>query len=217
MSTSNGVARTVLWIRHGATDWNVSGRYLGGTDLPLNDVGRAEVRRLAEACRNLRVRRLLTSPLQRAHATALALQQVWQCELVVDDRLKELHFGAWEGLTVPEIQQRFPKLWAQWLTCSVQGPFPGGGESFAAMHRRVGAFVKAYATDVTEPIAVVAHGGVLRSALVHVLRLPIPYYWSLQIGRASVSCTQHEGNPVVLEYLNRCVSDEATDGVNAHA
>src|SRR3989338_5862315 len=105
----------ILWIRHGATDWNLNGRYLGGTDLPLNDTGRAEFQRLVAAYRASPVRRIYASPFQRAHASAQLLQQAWGCELVVDERLKELHFGAWEGLTTPEIQQKFPKLWREWL------------------------------------------------------------------------------------------------------
>ena len=207
----------VLWIRHGATDWNLSGRYLGGTDLPLNEVGRAEVQRLVAAYRTAPVRTLYTSPLQRARDTAAALQRAWGCRLVVDERLKELHFGAWEGLTVPEIRRQFSKLWAQWLTCTVRGPFPGGGDSFAVFHRRVGAFVKERCGEVRRPFAVVAHGGVLRSVMVHALRLQVPYYWAFHFGRASVTCTRHEKRRVALEYLNRCFSAEAEVGVDAHA
>ena len=135
----------------------------------------------------------------------------------MDERLKELHFGAWEGLTVPEIERKFPTLWRQWLTCTTRGPFPGGGESFSVFHRRVGAFVKERCAHVAAPCAVIAHGGVLRSALVHLLRLPVPYYWAFQFGRASVTCTRHETTRVMLEYLNRCFSEEADAGVDEHA
>lgn len=207
----------VLWIRHGATDWNLNGRYLGGTDLPLNAIGRAEVQRLVAAYRGTPIARLYTSPFQRALATARACQAAWGCELIVDERLRELHFGAWEGLTVPEIQRQFPTLWAQWCACAVRGPFPGGGDSFAAFHRRVGAFVKERTQQLTAPAAVVAHGGVLRSALVHLLKLPVPYYWTFHVGRASVTCTRHEGSQVTLEYVNRCFSDDQDAGVDVHA
>ena len=207
----------VLWIRHGATDWNLNGRYLGGTDLPLNDTGRAEMRRLIAAYAQAPITRLYASPFQRALESARLCQQAWGCELIVDERLKELHFGAWEGLTVPEIQRQFPKLWDQWCACTVRGPFPGGGESFAAFHRRVGAFVKERLGHVEQPVAVVAHGGVLRSALVHLLNLQVPYYWAFHVGRASVTCTRHDGPRVALEYLNRCFSNEAEAGVDEHA
>lgn len=207
----------VLWIRHGATDWNLTGRYLGGTDISLNDTGRAEFQRLVEAYRAQPVRRIYSSPFQRALESAKVLQQAWDCELVVDERLKELHFGAWEGLTTPEIQQKFPKLWQEWLACKAHGPFPGGGESFAVFHRRVGDFIKERCDHVAEPLAVVAHGGVLRSSLVQLLRLPLSYYWAFQFGRASVTRTRHDGPRVVVEYVNRCFSDEARTGVDEHA
>ncbi len=211
------MSQAILWIRHGATDWNLDGRYLGGTDLPLNDVGRAEVKRLLTAYRQATVRTLFTSPLQRARESAELLRRAWRCDLVVDERLKELHFGTWEGLTTEAIRRKYPELWKRWLQCTVTGPFPGGGENFTVFHRRVGAFVKEHCTRVKTPCAVVAHGGVLRTVMLHLLQLPPAYYWSFHFGRASVSCTRHDGTHVSVEYLNRCFSDEAKIGVDEHA
>jgi alpha-ribazole phosphatase len=206
-----------LWMRHGATDWNLNGRYLGGTDLPLNDEGHAEVRRVIKAYRKLPVDRVYTSPLVRARATAEVYAQAWSCEVVVDERLRELHFGAWEGKTTAEIQAEYPKLWGQWLDLSMKGPFPGGGESFAVMHRRVGDFLRDVALPPTERIAVVAHGGVLRASMVHLLNLQLEYYWRMQFDRASVSCTSHDGQRVVLDYLNRSYANAALGGMDPHA
>jgi probable phosphoglycerate mutase len=101
-------------FRHGQTDWNKEGRIQGHLDVPLNDTGRAEGRRLARALRLLPIRLVLTSDLSRAVDTATivlreAVAKGWHSEVPVihDPRLREVHLGALQGLTHSEIHARF--------------------------------------------------------------------------------------------------------------
>ncbi len=108
-----------LAIRHGETAWNLEGRFQGHSDIPLCEQGRHRTARLAESLvSRLRgdpsARRpavVLSSPLRRAVETAEVLCQrlgMPRDAVVIDERLREVSFGTWEGLTTLEVKERFP-------------------------------------------------------------------------------------------------------------
>jgi probable phosphoglycerate mutase len=145
-------------LRHGPTEWNALGKVQGHTDIPLSDAGLAKMA-------NLRLPfatpRLYASPLLRARQTveALGLKNP-----MLDARLMEQNWGAWEGLTRDEILSQYGAD-AFEKAGSKQGEAfrPGGGESTGELHDRVAAFLKDVAQEESDAIAV-AHLGVLRAA-----------------------------------------------------
>ena len=157
-----------LFSRHGETDWNVAGRWQGKTDIPLNDVGRAQ----AEA-NGLRLRAylagngleasslpILASPLCRARETAEILaRHIGRSAdtITLDQRLMELTFGIWEGLTLDEVKARHPEGFEERLKTSWH--YRGhGGESYNCLKERVLPLLE----SLDAPCLVVAHGGTLR-------------------------------------------------------
>ncbi|MBK8460311.1 MAG: histidine phosphatase family protein [Micropruina sp.] len=95
-------AHVVLW-RHGQTDWNLSGRYQGQGDQPLNAVGIEQARVVAPLLAGMAPARVLSSDLQRARVTAEALCAISGNELEIDPRLQEINVGHWVGMTKDEI------------------------------------------------------------------------------------------------------------------
>jgi broad specificity phosphatase PhoE len=145
-------------LRHGPTDWNAAGRVQGHTDIPLSDAGLA---RMSALRLPVTVSRIYASPLLRARQTVEALDLA---NPILDARLMEQNWGAWEGLTREEILSQagadaFVKAGSE------QGEAfrPGGGESTGELHARVAAFLKDVARDDGDAVAV-AHLGVLRAA-----------------------------------------------------
>ena len=161
------VARPPLYfIRHGETDWNVVKRYQGQTDTPLNDRGRGQAARNGEVLRGLlgtdaegRVD-FVASPLMRTSETmaiARASMGLPREGFRTDDRLKEIHFGHWEGLLWEDLANADP----EGLAARLADPWhwqPRGGESYAMLARRVGAFLD----EQKRPALVVSHGVVSR-------------------------------------------------------
>ena len=96
---------TILITRHGETDWNAAGRWQGHSDTPLNERGREQARALAESLDG--VDAVYASDLARARETAEILAERLGLDVHVDPRLRERGFGAWEGLTAEEIEERF--------------------------------------------------------------------------------------------------------------
>jgi len=161
----------LILIRHGETDWNRELRFQGQLDVPLNAIGLEQARRVAGRLAQESVHQLISSDLQRALQTAQAVagQMTAQVEPVLDAALREQHFGVVEGLCVPDIQQKFPQAWAQWVRFDAHYAFEGG-ECTRDFHARVLAALRALAhRHAGQTVAVVTHGGVLdmvyRSAL----------------------------------------------------
>lgn len=158
---------TLYLIRHGETDWNAEGRLQGGKDIPLNDFGRVQAEEAAQKLRELRPDAedlaYLCSPMSRARETmeiarrAIGLHPPFY---KVDERLREITFGEWEGLTWKDVRRVDPAR-AQARELGKWDYVPPGGESYQMLMERVMPAL----TVLTRDSVVVSHGGVMRAAL----------------------------------------------------
>ncbi|MEU3011272.1 bifunctional RNase H/acid phosphatase [Nocardia asteroides] len=126
----------LLLLRHGQTELSVQRRYSGRGNPPLTELGREQADRAAKMlAAKGDIAAVVTSPLQRARATAEAAAAALDVPLRVLDGLIETDFGDWEGLTFAEAVQRDPQLHADWLgDPSIPAP---GGESFDQVRERI--------------------------------------------------------------------------------
>ena len=106
--------RIILW-RHGRTEWNLAGRVQGQTDVPLDDVGREQARESAARLATLGPTRIVTSDLRRAADTAAVLGALCGVEVETGLRLREMEFGAREGLTWAEAWEQMPDGMRAWV------------------------------------------------------------------------------------------------------
>ena len=151
----------ILLARHGETVDNVEPqRFQGSRDTPLNDRGRRQAARLAEAVAGEGLAAIWTSHLSRARETAEIVGTALGIVPRVDERLAESYRGRWEGRLVEEIEREEPAAWAAWRRGGADFRFPGG-ESLAEHQRRALAALE----DVREgplPALVICHGGTVR-------------------------------------------------------
>jgi broad specificity phosphatase PhoE len=158
---------TLILVRHGETDWNRDGRWQGHADAPLNERGREQARRLAAELAGEDVAAVYSSDLSRARETADIIAERLGRDVSVDPRLREVHVGSWSGLTMPEIEERFPAEFARWRSGDAGHSF-ADGETYAAMGERVVAAVEEIAAQHPgEQVVIVLHGGPVRSVLAH--------------------------------------------------
>jgi broad specificity phosphatase PhoE len=161
------VTPTIYFVRHGETDWNLEGRLQGQKDIPLNDLGRVQAEEAGRRLKGLvdRVEDLdyVASPMARTRETMELLRTALGLPPTayrLDDRLVELTFGSWEGMTWKEVRKAEPTLAAarerdKW------GYVPPGGESYAMLADRV----RPILDDISRETVIVAHGGVARAFL----------------------------------------------------
>ncbi|MEU8296887.1 histidine phosphatase family protein [Micromonospora sp. NPDC048909] len=161
------MTRLIIW-RHGNTDWNAANRVQGQTDVPLNDLGREQARAAAPLLAGLRPDALVASDLSRAAETAAALAALTGLPVRSDARLRERHFGRWQGLTLTEVAEQFPAEYARWRAGD---PDPGAEiETLDDLGKRVGTALTEAADAVPGGTVVVAtHGGGARQGVGHLL------------------------------------------------
>ena len=135
-SLSRGRPTSTVLLRHGETALSAERRFAGRGDIPLTEAGLAQA---AAAAGRLAARGgidvIVTSPLQRARQTAEAAAKATGAPLEVSGDLAETDFGKWEGMTFAEASARWPDELSAWLGSAEASP--PGGESFAAVARRV--------------------------------------------------------------------------------
>jgi broad specificity phosphatase PhoE len=162
---------TLILVRHGETDWNRDGRWQGGSDTSLNELGREQARALAERLDG-EIDVIYSSDLARARETAEIVAAKLGREVRVDPRLRERGFGSWEGLTMPEIEQRFTDAYRRWS--AGEGAGADDAEPFETFSARVNDFL----ADVLrlhpgEEVLVISHGGSIR--VIHALAAGLDY------------------------------------------
>ena len=156
----------LICVRHGQTPWNARKRFQGQTDVPLDDVGRAQAAALAALLRRERIDAAVSSDLIRAAETARIVLGPRTVALRLDPAWREMNFGAWEGLTWEEIRAATPGPVRGGET-TVEEYAPPGGETFDALCARVEAAVERAAAQVAQDAVVLAatHAGPLHALL----------------------------------------------------
>ncbi|TMR94410.1 histidine phosphatase family protein [Nonomuraea basaltis] len=160
------MSRRIVCLRHGQTLWNVEQRFQGHSDIPLDETGVAQASRAASLLASLRPTLIVSSDLQRANDTALALGRVVGLDVAVDKDFRERGGGQWEGLTREEIAARWPQEYSAW-----EAP---DGEPVTDVAARVAAAMRRWAArlDGDGLLVVASHGAALRLGICELLGLP---------------------------------------------
>jgi broad specificity phosphatase PhoE len=162
----------IYYIRHGETEWNADGRLQGTQDTALNELGRKQAAQAGHVLADLLVRDgrdksripFVSSPLNRARATMELVRGALQLpvrQYAIDDRLREIGYGRWEGYTLAEMQAADPVFFAQRLADKWRVA-PEGGETYEAVQQRMSEWYAELKADTV----VVAHGGTARALMV---------------------------------------------------
>lgn len=174
-------------IRHAQTRGNVERRYLGRTESDLTETGAAQQSKILKHLSGTAFDAVFASPSGRTMALAERLAQNNHVLLEKDDRLREMHFGIFDGLTAAEAQKKNVEVWQAWLSDFDHYRLPGG-ESFQDLKARFAAIwqdIKKTYTDDAQ-IALVTHGGVARAALAVLCSMPDALTWHIETRPASL-------------------------------
>lgn len=153
----------VVFVRHGRTVENESGRFGGITDTPISFAGAVGAAAAAKKVEGRAFAEVYSSPLKRAVQTSEILGiEGWH-----DDRLKEINFGVFEGMSYEEILERYPDEAREWTDDYINFRIPDG-ESLRELYERVGSFLDDM-EGKNGTVLVVTHEGVIKCALCCVL------------------------------------------------
>lgn len=200
---ADGATRIVL-VRHGEPDDTVRGRCYGRLDPGLSPRGREQMWRTWQLLSGEPVTAIYCSPSRRAVESA-SLGAIDGLAVTVDERLREIDFGQFEGLTYDDIARQFPEKYEEWMTRPTDVSFPGG-ESFGGMSVRVlEAIDDIRRLHRGKTIVTVSHGGVNRIALAAALDLDPRRILRLDQAYSSVNVIDYIGDEPLVRLINAAV------------
>jgi len=186
-----------LWlVRHGETEWSLSGKHTSRTDIPLTDQGRKRAEKLRDYLKGTKFDAVFESPMERARETCAIAG--FGNQAVVDDGLMEWDYGVYEGRTTREIQAEIPG-WSVWKDEIV------GGETVEHVGERAdGVIARALAAaPAGGKVALFAHAHILRILAARWIRLEARAGSLFALGTGSVSVLGWERETRVIEAWNR--------------
>lgn len=191
-------------IRHGQTDWNHNLKYQGHADTSLSPMGEQQARLLARHLRDVPFTAIYASDLKRAFDTARIVAAAHNLPVQVVPQLREIKFGAWEGLTSEEIEAGWPDSIKRLYTEPDALSIPGG-ESFRQLRARATAAVHTLVQrHPHDTVAVVSHGGTIRTIICAALGIDLNHVWNIRQDNTAVNILEYFDDRVVLALLNDC-------------
>jgi probable phosphoglycerate mutase len=201
MSTMS-VRHDVILVRHGQTEWSAEGKHTGRSDVPLTELGRRQAEALGAMLGGADFARVLSSPLTRAWET---MERAGYAGGTAADDLMEWDYGIFEGRRTLDIRAEIPD-WSVWVSPIV------GGESVDEVGERADRVI----ADVLEadgPIAIFAHGHLLRILAARWMGLPAVNGANLRLDTATVSTLGWEWESRVIRHWNEVCHLRSMDPV----
>jgi broad specificity phosphatase PhoE len=193
---------TLILVRHGQTDWNVNGRYMGWIDEPLNGDGLWQAERLARRLDRWPIGAVFSSPLSRAFRTAEIVAGPHSLPVQAVEDLGEMRIGAWQGMYAGEIAAGYPELWKTWRANPGDFRMPGGESLGEVRQRAVRGFNRMTDGEEGKMVLAVMHDVVVRLLVAHCLGVSADIYRRLEVGNASMTLIERDGDRCRLRVLN---------------
>jgi len=196
----NGKAASRIYlIRHGETANAGEVCFNGHFDIDLSDKGREQSLLLAKALRNLPISAVYSSDLKRTQIGAKFIADGHNLKHVPYKELRELAFGDWEGLSISEVNRKYPEKLKERLENIELFQVEDGESFFQLKDRVIPKFEQILTAHPSDNIVILCHGGVIRIILSHILKISIKNIFCINQPYASVNIIQYyeEGNPVV--------------------
>ncbi|MFE4615022.1 bifunctional RNase H/acid phosphatase [Streptomyces sp. NPDC056747] len=197
-----GAPATFVLLRHGETALTPEKRFSGsgGTDPELSAAGLRQAEAVAEAlAARGTIQEIVSSPLTRCRQTAAAVAARLGLDVHIERGLRETDFGAWEGMTFGEVRERYGDDLDAWLASPKAAP-TGGGESFAAVARRVAATRdRLTAAHAGRTVLLVTHVTPIKTLVRLALGAPPESLFRMELSAASISAVAYyaDGNASV--------------------
>jgi probable phosphoglycerate mutase len=205
-SGNDDVKRAVYLLRHGEPDLTGERRFVGQVDPPLNERGLEQAHLWRRELASEEFDRICCSDLIRSHQTAEIISGDQSKRLTVVPQLREINLGAWDGLFMSEVQDRFPLEWKR-RGENLTGFRPPGGESFADLQGRVVPQFDDLVANTSGKMLVVGHAGVNRVWLCHILGIPLNNLFRLAQEYGRLSIVDYSRESLRLMALNLTASD----------
>jgi len=201
------IIKKIYLVRHGQTSWNLEGKTQGSKDSILTSLGLKQAEMLGQRLNKIQFDAIYCSPLKRARSTAQIISNMQNLECILDDRLVEMNFGEWEGLTSVEIQKNYPDNFKVWREQPHIAKIPKG-ETLEIAQSRMIEFVNNIIESDKQNILVVSHGTTIRLLLLNILSMDLKHYYKLKQDNCAINLIEcRPYGPVLIKYNDTCHLD----------
>ncbi|MFN4319082.1 MAG: histidine phosphatase family protein [Aquificaceae bacterium] len=189
-------------LRHAQSEYNEKGIFQGRLNSDLTPLGFVQARLSAQELLDKGIQVIYSSPKKRAYKTALTVADVLGLEVIVDERIREMSFGIYEGRNFWELMEKEGDMLRAWLCNPLKNPLPTQ-ESMEEFRKRVESFLKDVIQNPYENILIVAHGGTLHAIVCLSLGLGLENLWNIHMDNTGFTLLVYKGERFELKYLNR--------------
>lgn len=198
-----GGGKKILLLRHGDIGTGSDEkRFIGQTDLPLSDTGRHQAQFWREFLAEEPPARIFSSDLSRCMETARIIAADNPSKVTPLAGLREIHLGRWDGMTFRQVRQRWPDAF-QKRGMDLARFRPPAGESFLDLQKRVVPVFEKAVAGAGRHLLVVAHAGVNRMILCHILGMPVEHLFRIAQGCGAMNLIDRQSGGYRIESLNR--------------
>jgi broad specificity phosphatase PhoE len=190
-----------LLMRHGETAWNREGRVMGRQPVDLDEAGREQVALAVPLARMLAPDLIVSSPLPRAVQSAeIIAHGVGGIGILTDDRLEEVRYGSWEGMTYHQLIKE--ESYINYRKAPLESLTPGGETIVQVQARGVAAVDAAVTTHRGKRVLFISHGDIIRTVLCHYMGLDLRHFHRLRIDNATFSGVEISDEFAEVKFLN---------------
>jgi broad specificity phosphatase PhoE len=193
----------IILVRHGQTEWNRVERFRGHADVPLNEIGLAQVEATGQRIfEGWQPTAIYSSPLSRAVKTAEAIAKQFNLHVQTHPGLTDIDYGEWQGLTPDEARECWPEAVDAWYNEPESARIPGG-ESLASLRDRGMRVVNELAARHNgQTIVLVGHTVINRIILLGVLGLGNERFWHIRQDTCAINVFEADKKDFVLVSMN---------------
>lgn len=188
----------IYLVRHGESTGNLNRIFCGHTDVELTPNGVIQAQNMAKLFENIDVEKIYSSPLKRAYNTAKEISKIKNLEIEVNDLLKEINFGDFEGLKWDEIEEKYPEEVKKSIFNNINFEYKNG-ENFNDVYKRVSKFFENY----TDNSIIVAHGALIRIILYYFKLISNENIFEITVNNCDVIVVDGDN----IDYLQNLISE----------
>jgi broad specificity phosphatase PhoE len=181
-------------IRHGETSWNKDEFFRGRIDMELNDRGREQARRTAEALRGVKISAVYSSPLSRAYETAHQIAEPHGLPVIIEPDLIDIDYGSWQGRSHQHVREQCPGVYRLWVVAPHKVHFENGECLDDVRERALKALMAISGRHPGQNVVAVSHRVVNKVLLCALLGLDNSRFWSLRQDTCAINVVEKDGH-----------------------
>ncbi len=196
------MVKNLYLLRHAQSEYNEKGIFQGRLDSDLTPLGFVQARLVAQELADKNIEIIYSSPQRRAYKTALVVGDLLGLDVLVDERIREMSFGDYEGKHFWTLMEEEGELLRAWLSNPLKNPLPTQ-EDMESFKNRVESFLKYISEEKYREILIVAHGGTLHAITCLALGLGLENLWNIHMDNTGITHLRYSHGKFELMHLNR--------------